>query len=400
MRKLLVGVGLGLGAAALVLLLGLTGLFETVELKLYDWRMRLAADTRNPNPDIVLVEINDASIRDLSPVAGRWPWPRLIQSNLIDFLSQARVVAYDVTLSERTQGTFQYADRAWTGDESDREMVKSVGAAGNVIMLADAVFAGADEGQAQSVKPAEWRAPGYRLGPAIEERPLILPPFQALTDAAAGLGHNFLPLDPDGPARRMPPFIRSGERYLPSLGIAAALKWGGFRPDEIVLDGGTIRVRDRRIPLVPVRVESAATGQPAHDQQTMLINYRAPVLVNHTRPFRTYEARHLLISQDQISSGQPPLVDPAVFKDKLVFVGMTTSGLVDVFQTPFGSELMPGIQLHASMADSLLSNRFLRPAPDSSRLAATLAGAVIVGLMSTMLPFVAGSVGAASFAGA
>ncbi|MEO8078013.1 MAG: adenylate/guanylate cyclase domain-containing protein [Acidobacteriota bacterium] len=398
MRKLLVGLGLGLGAAAIVLLLGLTGLFETVELKLYDWRMRLAADTRNPNPDIVLVEINDASIRDLSPVAGRWPWPRLIQSNLIDFLSQARVVAYDVTLSERTQGTFQYADRAWTGDESDQEMVKSVAAAGNVIMLADAVFAGADEGQLQSVKPAEWRAPAYRLGPAIEERPLILPPFQALTDAAAGLGHNFLPLDPDGPARRMPPFIRSGERYLPSLGIAAALKWGGFRPDEIVLDGETIRVRDRRIPLVPVRVESAATGQPAHDQQTMLINYRAPVLVNHTRPFRTYEARHLLISQDQISAGQPPLVDPAVFKDKLVFVGMTTSGLVDVFQTPFGSELMPGIQLHASMADSLLSNRFLRPAPDSARLAATLAGAVIVGLMSTMLPFVAGSIGAAGCA--
>jgi adenylate cyclase len=394
-RKVIAGLLLGLGAALVVLLLGWTGVLETVELKLYDWRTRLIADPANVNPDIVLVEINDASIRDLSPVAGRWPWPRVIQSNLIDFLSQARVVAYDLTLPERTEGTFEYADRSWTGEESDRELVKSVTAAGNVIMLADAVFAGADQGQVQSVQPAKWRSAPYRLGTAIEERPIILPPFQALTDAAAGLGHNFLPLDPDGPARRMPPFIRSGDRYLPSLGIAAALMGGGFRPDEVVLEGDALRVRDRRIPMVRVRVDSPTAGNRPHDQLTMLIDYRAPVLVDQKRPFRTYEARHLLISQDQISAGQTPLVDPSVFKDKIVFVGLTTSGLVDVFQTPLGSQLMPGIQLHAAMADSLLSNHFLTPAPEVSRVAAILVAAVIVGLMSTMLPFVVGSIGAA-----
>ena len=37
-----------------------------------------------------------------------------------------------------------------------------------------------------------------------------------------------------------------------------------------------------------------------------------------------------------------PDVDPAVFKDKIVFVGATASGLKDVFETPFGGGAMPG----------------------------------------------------------
>ena len=38
---------------------------------------------------------------------------------------------------------------------------------------------------------------------------------------------------------------------------------------------------------------------------------------------------------------------------------------------------MPGIQLHASMADSLLSNRFIRPASDGSRIASVAIAALV-----------------------
>ncbi len=394
MRKLVAGLLLGAGSAAIVLILGWTGRLDRVELSLYDWRMRQAADPRSVHPDIVLVEINDTSIRDLSQVAGRWPWPRVLQSSLIDFLKRggARLVAYDVLLSEPSLEGFKLGGDMWTAEQSDRAMVDSVRAAGDVILLADAVNPGASQPQAAAA--AQWKEPGYRLGPAIEQRPLILPPFQALTDAAAGLGHNFLALDPDGPARRMAPFVRSGTRYLPSLGIAAALAAGGFAPDEVVLEGTTIRVRDRRIPLVATRVLDAVDGTTFHDQWTMLINYRAPAQVDGRRPYPSYEARHLLQAEDQILDGLKPSLDPALFTDKIVFVGLTASGLLDAFQTPFGSEgTMPGIQLHASMADSLLSNRFIRPAPDSSRVVAVLVAAIAVGLMSAGLSFIAGSVG-------
>ncbi len=390
MRKALAGVLIGIGAAAVVLALARAGLLETPELRLYDWRMRLAADPASVNRDIVLVEINDLSIRDLEPVAGRWPWPRVLQSNLIDFIARGkpRVIAYDVLLTEQTKGTFPFLEHEWTGAESDAALVDSVRNAGGVILLANAVDPGT--GTTDQTSAARWPGPEYKLGPTIEQR-LIRAPFDALSNAAAGLGHNFLSFDPDGPARRMAPFVRAGERYMPSLGIAAALQAGGFTPADVVFEGDAIRVRDRRIPLVAANVRDSFGGSGTHWQLTTLINFRAPAaLPNGDRPYRTYEARHLLVSEDQMASDQKPLVDPAVFKDKIVFVGLNAAGLVDVFGTPFGSDAtMPGIQMHASMADNLLANRFIEIAPERGRIGSVLLAGLLVGFVSAFFPFAA-----------
>ncbi len=315
----------------------------------------------------MLVQIDDTTLRDFVPVAGRWPWPRVLHSLLINYLKRgpARVVAMDIGFSEpEREAQYLVNGVPITGAESDNEFVESVRAAGNVILLADAVSPGSTGAAATAA--AAWRAPTYGLGPAIEQRRQILPPHQALADAALGLGHNFLAFDVDGPARRIPPFVRQGDKYMPSLGIAAALAAGGFKPEEVVLEGDGIRVRDRRIPLVPVPVRDVVRSDVVHQQLTMLIDYRAPALVDGKSPFQSFELRHLLMSEDLLIEGKPPLVDPSVFKDKIVFVGLNAAGWVDAFPTPFGSAgagVMPGIQLHASMADSLLTNRFIAPAP-------------------------------------
>ena len=86
-------------------------------------------------------------------------------------------------------------------------------------------------------------------------------------------------------------------------------------------------------------------------------------------------------------------MDPAEFKDKIVFIGLTASGLMDIFQTPFGKQTMPGIQLHASMADSLLSNRFIRPSAPRVGVLAVFSSAVAVGLLAALLPFAAALAG-------
>ncbi|MFL6279679.1 MAG: adenylate/guanylate cyclase domain-containing protein, partial [Vicinamibacterales bacterium] len=230
--------------------------------------------------------------------------------------------------------------------------------------------------------------------------PVIVPPFPELTEAAAALGHNFLALDEDGIARRIAPFIRTGDRYLPSLGVAAAIAAEGFKPEEIALEANVLRVGSRRIPLTPIRVANAVDARDSHDQWTMLVNYRAPVQTPAGRPYPTFEARHLLISQDQLLAGQKPLVDPALFKNKIVFVGLTGAGLVDVFQTPMGGGLMPGIQLHATVADSVLAGKFIGVAPVTWRVLSTAGAAILVGLMAAMLPFVAAAAGAAIAAAA
>lgn len=381
-----------------MLLLAWTGVLDTPELWTYDWRIRQAADPASVHPDIVFVEFNDTTIRDLAPHLGRWPWPRIVYATFIDYLSRApaKVIAVDLAFLEPdlTLGA-KIGDQTVTARESDAALVESVRASASVVLLADAVYAGTVDGD-QANAPAEWRSqsPRYRLGPAIEDRPLIVPPFQALTNAAAGLGHNRLALDPDGVARRMAPFVRSADHYLPSLGVGAALMAMGVRPEEVVLDGREIRIRDRVLPLVPVTVRDALDARRTHEQLTMMIDYRAPALVNGARAYKSYEARHLFASEQQILSGEAPLVDPAVFKGKVVFLGITTSGLVDVFQSPFGSQgTMPGIQLHASLADSLLSNRFIAPAAEVSRITVTLAGATMVGLMAAFLPFALAAAG-------
>lgn len=392
MRKLLVGVLIGLGSAALVGLLSGFGWLTPIELKTYDWRMQRAAVPPVVHPDIVLVEINDTSIRDLAPFFGRWPWPRLGIASMVDFLNRApaKVIAIDVGLSEAQRNiTFRLGDDGpqYTGEESDRMLADAVGARGNVILLADAVYGGTSNEQHNA--PADWRGAPYRLGPLIEERPLVVPPFQLLTDAAAALGHNFLALDPDGPARRIPPFVRVGEKYLPSLGVAAALMAAGVQPPEVVLEDRAVRIGHRLLPMLPTKVEDVTNPSAVHDQWSMLINYRAPALVAGERPYRSYEARQLLFSEDQLDAGHAPDLDPGLFRDKVVFIGFTASGLLDVFQTPFGKQLMPGIQMHASVADSILSNRFLQPAQQLTGLLAVVVAAVLVGWMSAGLPFAA-----------
>jgi adenylate cyclase len=396
LRKVAAGLLIGAGAALIVIVLASTGLggLDEIDLRLYDWSLRRLANPASVNHDIVLVEINDASIRDYAGAVGRWPWPRVLQSNLIDFLQRgpARVIAYDIQLTERSQGNFKFGDDEWTAKESDDAMVTSVRSAANVVMLADATNPGIVGDKQQTSTPAS-RSP-YRLGPLIEERPVILPPFQGLNDAALALGHNFLALDEDGIARRIAPFIRSGDNYLPSLGVAAAIAAGSFKPDEISVEGKSIRLRDRRIPLIPIRVPDAVDSRQFHDQWTMLVNYRAPVQTAAGRPYQTFEARHLLVSQDQLLAGQKPLVDPAVFKNKIVFIGLTGAGLVDVFQTPMGGGLMPGIQLHATVADSLLANRFISVAPPAVRVISIAGAAIGAGLMAAMLPLFAAAAGA------
>ncbi|HMC76646.1 MAG TPA: adenylate/guanylate cyclase domain-containing protein [Vicinamibacterales bacterium] len=397
LRKLLAGLGLGTLAALLVIgVAASTDLLDRLELTTYDWRMRLAADPKAVNKDIVLVKIDDASIRAMAPTFGRWPWPRLAMSFGLDFLKRApaKVIAIDVLFTEQDKVVESYVfdagtpgEEHWSAKQSERALADSMKGVGNVILLADAVYEGLVDGTVDA-HAAKWNGSPFHAGPLAAPRPLVLPPIQSLTDASLALGHNFLTRDDDGPARRMAPFVRSQDRELPSLGVAAALYAGGFKPDDVRPEGQFLAVGDRRVPMVKRRVGNV-------DQHTMLINYRAPALVRNAAgeletPYPSYGFVELFGAEQDILEGKKPRLDPAIFKDKIVFIGLTASGLVDVFGTPLSNEQngsMPGIQLHASMADSILANRFIRPATGRSRVGAMLIAALSIGMLAAFLPF-------------
>jgi adenylate cyclase len=392
-NKLIAGVLVGLASA--VTILGLDAIlarvdrgaglnpFTTIELKTYDWRLRRTARPEEARQDIVLVEIDEYSLRNLQPAAGRWPWPRAVHSMLLDYLHRApaRLVVYDVNFAEPdTRRGFDFGDGTWSGAESDRALIDSVRQSGNVILLADATYE-ASEG-------AGPRLPASAIPlnvPGILERRVVFPPFEALAGAGAGLGHNLFVLDSDGLIRHTVPFVRSGGTALPSLGAAAALRAANIAPASIRLDGTTLRIGDRAMPVTTRRVRSASGTM---NYVWGLIDFRGPALLEdlERRTYATYSFYDLEYSEEQILAGQKPSVDPALFRDKIVFVGVTAAGLFDVFSTPFAGAKLPGIQIHAAVADDILSNRFMRPANDRTRLIVVLLAAIVAGAIATLAP--------------
>ena len=392
-RKMLAGAIVGLlasgvviGADLLLTRISAGGVqpLQAIELRTYDWRLSRTARPETARRDIALIEIDEYSIRNLQPNAGRWPWPRVTHAELFDYLSRApaKVIAYDVNFADEDKSIgFKYGDATMSGAESDKALADSVKAAGTVILLADATYAG----EAAAARPLP--DVGFRqLNVAgITERKTVFSPIDVLADGASGLGHNLFVLDPDGVLRHTVPFVRAGGRVIPSLGLSAALRVAGVPPGDIRLDGEILRMGDRAMPLEWRNVKSQ-TGTESY--LWGLVNFHGPALLDdmksHTYP--TYSFFDLLYSQEQILAGQKPDIDPAVFKDKMVFVGVTASGLFDVFETPFSHGKMPGIQVHAAVADDLLSNRFMRAAPDSVRIATVLAAGLAVGVVATLVP--------------
>jgi len=382
----------GLGAAVLVLAADLlfdsvsggAGLnpLQTIELKTYDWRLVRTANPEAARKDIVLVEIDEYSLRNLEPNAGRWPWPRAVHSMLIDYLARgpAKVVAYDVVFSEPdSRIEFKFGEATMSGGESDKMLADSIKAAGNVILLGDASYDTATPG----VSIPDY---GYRFDQAgTYELQGVLPPISPLADAVSGLGHNRFILDADGPLRHTVPFVRTGERALPSLGAAAALRFAGTPPSEVRLDGTLLRLGNRAMPLSR---RSVQTEDGVASYLWGLVNFRGPALLADlkTRTYPTYAAFDLLYSEQQLLEKVAPNIDPATFRDKIVFVGVTGAGLFDVFQTPFGTVKMPGINIHAAVADDILSGRFMRPEARAVTVAAVLLMALGVGAFATRIP--------------
>ena len=146
-------------------------------------------------------------------------------------------------------------------------------------------------------------------GGCVERRPRVTPPFPALAQASRGIGHTLLTLDSDGPVRRIAPIVQIGERTLPSFSIATVMHTGGAPVMRVEPDPTVSAPRSFRGEAQPI---TPAACRPSH-----ALFY------------------DLFYSQQQLIEGQKPGIDPALFKDRIVVVGVSAEGLHEVFTTPF-----------------------------------------------------------------
>lgn len=375
----LVGIGvlLGLAGALIGLAVSATTLGRAMEDTTYDWRLRAVARPADARPDIALVLINESSLRALEPAFGAWPWPRLLHAGVIDFLAraQARVIAYDVLFLEQDRRTsFEAGGRQISGADSDGALVESVRRAGNVVLVSDAVFEGLEQDDSSGKKADRPSLKiAYRPGGDFPKRPAFKLPFPDLANAAYAVGHNYVRKGSRGIARDIWPFITANGAAVPSLGLAASLAALKTPPGEVVVEDRSLRLGAVRMPL-------------AADSSVLLNFHGGHRSESGGFTYPTFAFFDVLLSEDRAQSGEKPPIDPAVFRDKVVFVGTSADGLSDIWDTPFlNTGGMPGVQLHAALADDVLSGRFMRGAPSRQDVLLTLAVGAIVGLVATVI---------------
>jgi len=379
--------GLAVGALVALVLVALRGTYpaQSLELKTLDWRFRTLADPARADTDVVIVDVDNLSLDLLRPTLGRYPWPRDAWDKVVQYLAAggARVVAFD----------FTFPDPDLEHPAADSAFAATERAAGRVVQtvtfLQQLDTAGARRQAAyreDSAAMTRLAALGYAVAaPGTTDYQLVEAPYRALIEGARAVGAiNFTPDPVDGTARRSPLLFRFRGRAYPTLGLAAAMVADSarFAGGPAASSAGALRVGGVSVPL---------------DHGALLLNwrgpYRDPRRAAHPETYRIFPFAQLVHSYDQLAAGATPEVPLATFAGKVVFLGSSGAGLFDARANPFGPD-DPGVLIHATVADNLLTGDFLRRAAPAANVAAIVVAALLAGVAASFITSVWWSVAA------
>jgi len=344
-RKTLIYIGL-ITVSAVVLSGGayLSGNLQKLEWITYDWRVKHYRTDRVLPGDIAIVLIDEASLKAMNPLLGRWPWPRSVYADILDFLAlgQPKAVVFDFLFTEN-----EVEDRSGqTGaGEHDRRFAQATADNGAVYHAMQ--FFREDDAETNIIplppefKRFEFSLSGDNLNNRISSRNNNFNiPIDILYQAVKRIGVVNVEPDTDGVYRRVPLFVNYQGGYFPSLSIMPVLD--ALRIEHATLDGANLHIGNRLIPV-------DKTGHYA---------------VNLYDRYNEFSIAGLLTSKQMLDKGdiENLLIDPLEFKDKIVFIGTSATGLQDLKNTAIDNRL-PGVLIHASTAGNILAGDFLVP-PD------------------------------------
>jgi adenylate cyclase len=301
-------------ALALVAVLGLELVLlqslRPLENRLLDRFVKAHAARLAPDPDIVVVDIDERSLAQMEKEAGRWPWPRVVYADLIEGLAaqQPRAIVFDLMFVE--QDRFRPQD--------DAELAKSAAKHANTYFAFLRLPASAD-GKGVRIADHAVEFGLRRPGTADPDATIALVPPLALpksTYARAGL--ITFKEDDDG----------VGRRYL--LRETA----GGWQ-----------------IPSLPARV-AAALGYAVPDEDTLVLAWRGAA---GSFPRVSFSDLY----EDFGRSAKKRPADE--FTGKIVLVGTAATGLHDLRVTPISS-LHPGVEIMGTAIENLKNGRRMRTA--------------------------------------
>jgi adenylate cyclase len=352
-------------AICVVLLLALVPLrildpapLEEIRLRTFDFYQSLRPRETVSRP-VVIVDIDEASLKDI----GQWPWPRTIVADLVTQLSQlgAAAIAFDVIFAEPDRMSPSIAATSFRDlDDDTRNKLRSLPS--NDEVLAEAIRRSrvvvGQVGSATPVPRSETEA-ALQTGFAVkgpDPTPFLvtfaglLRNVPVIEQAAAGHGVFSILPERDGIVRRVPIIMQAQGAMVPSLSMELL---------RVVANSGAILVRTDEAGVQSVAVPGL---EVTTDQ-----NGRFWVHFNRHDPARYVSAK------DVLQSGVPR----DRIEGKLVLIGTSAVGLLDVKTTPV-SAAMPGVEVHAQVLESTLTNSLLTY--PNYAIGAELLVAVLVGL--------------------
>ena len=329
----------------------------------YDAMVRARVFAARPDPRIVIIDIDEATLSRMAREFGRWPWPRDTLATVLDHVErqQPAAIVWDILFSDADRlspgGDAAFNEAARRSPHSHFSVVRLAGSLDAASQITQAALPGlwlsaqpaptapapAPPASAPAPAPASASAPA---GPPATVA-LIPPALPAI--AAARLGFNNGYVDPDGVLRRY--------RYVEPLADGSAIQ-------SIALSVVNT-INKEAYYAQPTRAIGIFEGKNGKDG---LIAWRKHASAYPHVPFADVFAQ---------AEGGKPLASLPTFAGKVVIIGSTAPSLHDIHPTPL-SPTMAGVDSLATALDNGLNQRHLRELPPGAQ--AGFAVALCVGL--------------------
>ena len=310
-RRLKTNFYLYLAAAfSIFIVIDAMGLRAVVDMRerSYDMVIRYRIIVPRPDPNIVIVDINEASLAAMAKEYGRWPWPRQVLGEFVEKLQEQgpKAIVFDILFS----------DPDVFNPDSDASFNEVIAGTSNTFFPMLRLPPESD--RLSQVKPAMIPGAEHIKGAPQAEGTVavILPHFEAAL-ASARLGTNNIYPDPDGVARRY-------------------RLWH--------------EVHGWRLPSLPLKVAQVLGHRDAPPTTDMLINWRG-------KPFsyRYFSFSDVFLDMQRKEPTRPR----DEFRGKLVLIGSTAPSLFDIRATSMAREF-PGVEILATAIDNLVHRDWIR----------------------------------------
>jgi adenylate cyclase len=316
---------------------------ESLRVKTFDLFQRLRP-LESPQQPIAIVDIDEKSLE----AAGQWPWPRHFLAAMVQNLMAAGAVTigFDIFFVEDDeQSGRRYARRAYgltpelkaalTSLPDTDELFAQFVARSPVVLgqVADRGEPGPRDRRAPIVTPVATMNGDPR--PFLPAYRRLIRNIEILDKAAPGRGMVVLEPEFDGVVRRVPTAVRVGENMYPALAIEMLRVASGAKQYLVKLDPQDPRAGISSVVVGGVEVPTDPKG-------------RLWVRFSRHQP-------EIYVPAIDVLEGK---FDPAKVKDKLVLVGTSAAGLLDIRTTPI-EKALPGVEVHAQLLKSIVLRQHL-----------------------------------------